>query len=279
MREKPIYDPNCKNIRELVYSAAKRYPENLAFKYKDSIKSPVKDVTFTQMIENLEALGTQLMIEGFSGGPIGIIGANSYPWYNCFLAAVCGGSIAVPMDAGFTAEELESSIMRSEIRILFYGDKHEKLVEEVKSRGNISTVEKFVRITGENNPYEEMIVAGKKAMEEGNLEYRNAVIDEKALAVLLFTSGTTSTSKAVMLSQYNIVSNCIDMYEYELFYSTDVNMAFLPFHHSFGLVGCMVFLCVGACSVFCDGLKYVSKNLQDYRVTVFVGVPLLVENM
>ena len=72
------------------------------------------------MIENLEALGTQLMIEGFSGGPIGIIGANSYPWYNCFLAAVCGGSIAVPMDAGFTAEELESSIMRSEIRILFY---------------------------------------------------------------------------------------------------------------------------------------------------------------
>ena len=82
-----------------------------------------------------------------------------------------------------------------------------------------------------------------------------------------------------MLSQYNIATNTIDMYEYEAFSYEDVNMAFLPAHHSFGLGAITVFFGIGACSVFCDGLKYISKNLQEYRVTVFVGVPLLVENM
>ncbi|MBQ8563063.1 MAG: AMP-binding protein, partial [Firmicutes bacterium] len=140
-------------------------------------------------------------------------------------------------------------------------------------------VEKFVPITGENSEFEALIEAGRQKMAAGDNRFKQAVIDEHALAVLLFTSGTTSTSKAVMLSQYNIATNTIDMYEYEAFSYEDVNMAFLPAHHSFGLGAITVFFGIGACSVFCDGLKYISKNLQEYRVTVFVGVPLLVENM
>ena len=148
----------------------------------------------------------------------------------------------------------------------------------MKARGQIQ-VEKFVKITGDNNEFDQMVEAGKQKLAEGDNRYKQVVIDEHKLAVLLFTSGTTSTSKAVMLSQYNIATNTIDMYEYEAFSYEDVNMAFLPAHHSFGLGAITVFFGIGACSVFCDGLKYISKNLQEYRVTVFVGVPLLVENM
>lgn len=97
--------------------------------------------------------------------------------------------------------------------------------------------------------------------------------------MILFTSGTTANSKAVMLSHDNILSNIRDMQAFERFYPWDVNMAFLPFHHSFGLVGALVFMASCACSVFCDGLRYVTKNLGEYGVTVFVGVPLIVENM
>lgn len=276
MRTKSPYDETCKNIRELVYSAAKRYPENPAFKVKKS--GVITTVTFQQMVQDLEALGTELKVKGFDGCPVGIIGENSYPWYSCFLAVVCGGNVAVPFDKGFTVEELESSIIRSGIRLLFYDDKMEKLVDQVRERGKIQ-VDILVRIAGEGNEYDEMVASGARRMAEGDLSYRDAVIDENALSVLLFTSGTTQQSKAVMLSQYNIVSNVIDMYNYEVFYSDDVNMAFLPFHHSFGLVGVMVFLCIGGCSVFCDGLRYVTKNLKEYGVTVFVGVPLIVENM
>lgn len=276
MKKKSQFDETCKDIRELVYAAAARCPANNAFKIK--VKGEIVPITFQRVIRDMEALGTELLAQGFGNSSMGIIGNNSYQWYNCFLSIVCGGNVAVPYDQGFTVEELESSIIRSSIRLLFFDDKHEALVEQVKARGNVQ-VEKYVKITGEDNEYEKMIASGERRVSGGDGSFKMAEVNENALAVLLFTSGTTSQSKAVMLSQYNIVSNVIDMYHYETFYDDDVNMAFLPFHHSFGLVGAMVFLGIGACSVFCDGLKYVAKNLQEYGVTVFVGVPLLVENM
>ncbi len=276
LKKSTAYDPNCRNIRDLVYNAADRYPDRPAFKVK--VNGEIVPITFREVIANTEALGTELMAQGYDQCSMGIIGDNSYPWYQCHLSIVCGGNVSVPMDKGFTAEELESAIIRSGIRVLFYGHKMEPLVEEVKARGQIQ-VEKFVKITGENNEFDQMVEAGKQKLAEGDNRYKQVVIDEHKLAVLLFTSGTTSTSKAVMLSQYNIATNTIDMYEYEAFSYEDVNMAFLPAHHSFGLGAITVFFGIGACSVFCDGLKYISKNLQEYRVTVFVGVPLLVENM
>ncbi len=276
LKKSTAYDPNCRNIRDLVYNAADRYPDRPAFKVK--VNGEIVPVTFKEVIQNTEALGTELMAQGFDQCSMGIIGDNSYPWYQCHLSIVCGGNVSVPMDKGFTAEELESAIIRSGIRVLFYGHKMESLVEEVKARGQIQ-VEKFVKITGEGNEFDKMVEAGKQKMEDGDNRYKQVVIDEHKLAVLLFTSGTTNTSKAVMLSQYNIATNTIDMYEYEAFSYEDVNMAFLPAHHSFGLGAITVFFGMGACSVFCDGLKYITKNLQEYGVTVFVGVPLLVENM
>ena len=116
-------------------------------------------------------------------------------------------------------------------------------------------------------------------MTAGDRTYLDRPVNRSDLAVFLFTSGTTSTSKVVMLSHDNIASNINDMLQMKIFYPTDVNMAFLPFHHSFGLVGCLVFLSSGSANVFCDGLKYVAKNLEEYGVTVFVGVPLIVENL
>lgn len=276
LKKSTIYDPNCRNIRDLVYNAADRYPDRPAFKVK--VNGEIVPITFAEVIANTEALGTEMMAQGYDKCSMGIIGDNSYPWYQCHLSIVCGGNVSVPFDKGFTAEELESSILRSGIRVLFYGHKMEKLIEEVKARGQIQ-VERFIKITGEGSEFEALIESGKKRIAEGDNRYKQATIDENKLAVLLFTSGTTSTSKAVMLSQYNIVSNTIDMYEYEAFSYEDVNMAFLPCHHSFGLGAVAVFLGIGGCSVFCDGLKYISKNLQEYGVTVFVGVPLLVENM
>ena len=270
LKKSTAYDPNCRNIRDLVYNAADRYPVRPAYKVK--VNGEIVPITFREVIANTEALGTELMAQGYDQCSMGIIGDQ------CHLSIVCGGNVSVPMDKGFTAEELESAIIRSRIRVLFYGHKMEPLVEEVKARGQIQ-VEKFVKITGDNNEFDQMVEAGKQKLAEGDNRYKQVVIDEHKLAVLLFTSGTTSTSKAVMLSQYNIATNTIDMYEYEAFSYEDVNMAFLPAHHSFGLGAITVFFGIGACSVFCDGLKYISKNLQEYRVTVFVGVPLLVENM
>ena len=80
-----------------------------------------------------------------------------------------------------------------------------------------------------------------------------------------------------MLSQKNIASNVYAMQLVENFLPTDVNLAFLPFHHIFGSTAMIVMLACGIATAFPDGLRYVQDNLKEYKVSVFVGVPLLVE--
>ena len=63
----------------------------------------------------------------------------------------------------------------------------------------------------------------------------------------------------------------------EKFLDTDVNLAFLPFHHIFGSTAMIVMLACGVATAFPDGLRYVAQNLKEYKVSVFIGVPLLVE--
>ena len=97
------------------------------------------------------------------------------------------------------------------------------------------------------------------------------------MSILLFTSGTTSQSKAVMLSQKNIASNIYAMQCVEDIRCTDTNIAFLPFHHIFGSTCITMMLASGVKTVFPDGLRYIKQNLNEYKVTLFVGVPVLVE--
>ena len=119
----------------------------------------------------------------------------------------------------------------------------------------------------------------KKKIEEGNTKYMNCKIDPDVMSILLFTSGTTSKSKAVMLNQRGIATNIYDMLLVESFYENDVNIAFLPFHHIFGSTGMLVMLASGLKTVFPDGLRYIKQNLLEYKVSVFVGVPILIDKM
>ena len=268
-----------RTIREMLQQVVEKLPGEKAFMVKKNGK--IRSVSFFELNSEVRSIGTALYEDGLGKERVAVIGDNSYPWFQAFLAIVCGGGVAVPLDKGFTATELQGCLERSKVKALFYDEKHEKLVREVTDEMNAVSESpiRLYKLTGEGEMLSSMIARGEKAIQEGSTEFRDAQISASDMAVILFTSGTTSMSKAVMLSHDNIMSNIIDMQNYEKFYVSDVNMAFLPLHHSFGLVGVLVFMASGACSVFCDGLKYITKNLAEYGVTVFVGVPLLVENM
>ena len=120
---------------------------------------------------------------------------------------------------------------------------------------------------------------GAKELANGDKSYIEAEINNKEMAAIIFTSGTTSMAKGVMLSHYNIASNIYCMQLVEKAYDTDVNMAFLPFHHTFGSTGLLFFLAHGATNVFCDGLRYIQDNMKEYHVSCFVCVPLLIESI
>lgn len=125
----------------------------------------------------------------------------------------------------------------------------------------------------------ELVQKGEELIENGDRRFIDAEIDLDSVASIVFTSGTTALSKAVMLTQKNIISNINDMNQVERMYETDTNIAFLPFHHTFGSTGILLFLSKGVRNVFCDGLRHVQENLKEYKVSVFVCVPLLLEAM
>lgn len=284
MAKKYKYQNPARTIKKMLELVTEKFPEGNAFKIK--VKGEIRPVTFTALTEVTHNLGTELFALGYEDKRIGIIGENSYPWFEVFMSVSCGGAVAVPFDKGFTSEELAMCIKRSGISAFFYDEKQEKVVlgavelyNQMEDKGEDIVLYKM---TGEGAVVDSMKAAGAQKVAEGSPYYTAYIgkeVKDDQMAVILFTSGTTSTSKAVVLTHNNIMSNIRDMHEFEDFYPDDVNFSFLPLHHSFGLVGVLVFMACGACTVFCDGLKYITKNLQEYGVTVFVGVPLLVESM
>lgn len=190
--------------------------------------------------------------------------------------------ITVPLDKGLKEEEIISCLIRSKANCIVFEKEYLDTIKKAKENKDIKIEEYICMDDIEEDGIKKLsdiLRKGKKLLDEGNKKYLETTIDEEKMATIIFTSGTTSMSKAVMLSHKNIASNINDMKFVEKVYDTDVNMAFLPFHHTFGSTGLLFFLANGATNVFCDGLRHIQSNLVEYKVSVFVCVPLLLESM
>lgn len=270
------------NIRELMYSTVEEFGDHVAFtvKHQDGKEKNYQDITYKQLLVDINKLGTGLYNLGFKGKRIAIIGKNRYEWALTHLANMLGGMISVPLDKDLQYDELENSLIRSKAECIVFD---EKLADKVTDIMNLkktsltkaicmSELDGFMSI-------EDVMQEGGKLLELGETSYLNPEIKSNEMNILLFTSGTTSKSKAVMLSQRNITSNIYALRKAEDIRDTDTNIAFLPFHHIFGSTCLIMMLASGARTVFPDGLRYIKQNLNEYKVTVFVGVPILIESI
>ncbi len=279
----PIYESReHRDFRELLNFAAFQYTTDDAFIIKtgkDADRRPIyRHVTYKDMQNEVNWFGTGMMEFGHLGKRIALIGKNSYEWYMSYYAVLCGLGITVPLDKGLPYEETETSLIKSRSEVLLFDKAHLDLVEELKKNGTTGVTDFYAleEIEGYTTVYD-IINKGKEAMEAGNEDFLSLPIDPDKMAVLLFTSGTTSKAKAVMLSEHNILANIYMLDRVEDVRHGDVNMAFLPYHHTFGSSGQTMMISQGVTTVFCDGLKYIQKNIVEYKVTVFVCVPLLIE--
>lgn len=281
MRSETFFEyPVFNNVKEVIYHSIEKYPNNIAFKLKEKDGDKVNyiDITYTDFINEVNNLGTGLYSIGLKGKRVAILSKNRYEWPLTYVALLLGGIIAVPLDKGLTDIEIENSIIRSKVDAIVYEDKYVEIIDKIKNSKKSNLKEFICMDKIENARYiRDIINIGKEKIEKGNKEYIDYKIEDKALATLVFTSGTTSNSKIVMLSQYNIARNISDMQLVEDFRSTDVNLAFLPFHHTFGSTGQLIMLSSGITTAFPDGLRYIAQNLKEYHVTFFVGVPILIE--
>ena len=126
----------------------------------------------------------------------------------------------------------------------------------------------------------ELIKTGTKLIEKGNKEFIDAKINPKEMSIMLFTSGTTSASKVVALSHKNICTNLMDIASALDVDSDDVFLSFLPLHHVFECtVGFLFSLYKGAKTVFCDGIRHIIENMNEYNISVMACVPAIYERI
>ena len=270
------------NLKEMIEYSAEKYENNVAFMVKNKQKNDtIEKITYKEFKKDIDSLGTKLINLGLKGKRVAIIANNCYEWAVSYLAVINGVGIIIPLDKGLPVEEIILSLERSKADAIIFDSKHIEEILKVKEKNkNIQT---YICIgKTENNDFlsfEKLINEGKQLISEGYNEYINAEISNETMSVILFTSGTTSKAKAVMLSHKNIAENIYSLNCREKIYETDVSLAFLPFHHTFGLTGLLFFLSNGTANAFCDGLRHIQKNLKEYNVSIFVGVPLLLEAM
>lgn len=268
------------NFRELVFYSINNYENNIAYKYKNKPSdTEIITKTYKEAGEDIKAFGTALLNR--DAKKVAVIGKNRYEWCITYLATTTSGLVIVPLDKLLPEIEIENLIKRSEVDIIVCDEKYLEKIKDLKNSNstNLKTIICMDKVTDKDIEYfYDVKNEGQKQIEMKDTKYDNISIDENKMAVLLFTSGTTSEPKGVMLSQKNICVNIEDMATYSKMYSTDTILSVLPLHHTFECTISFLYgFYSGVCIAFCDGLKYYAQNLKEYNVTIIVAVPALLE--
>ncbi len=281
---KRLYDyTKITDLKDMLNKTKKLYGEKIAYKIKIE-NGKYKTITHNEVKEMVDALGTALISLGLKGKRIAIIGENRYEWQIAYLAVVCGTGVVVPLDKSLPENELNDLIERSEVEAIFYTKKYDGILQKIK----YSTKNKLKHLIAMDLSLhtegiyleDELIENGKKLIQNGNKEFINSKINPNEMSIMLFTSGTTSKSKVVALSHKNICSNLMDIGSVLDVTSEDTLLSVLPIHHVFECtVGFLFSIYKGATTVFCDGLRYVVDNLNEYHVTVMACVPAIYERI
>ena len=284
-KERKVYEPEkVNNYRELLERVETRFGEKIAYKYKKNAKEKeVIEKTYSQYISDVKALGTSLLELGYEGKKIALIGNNSYKWCTTYMATATSNMVIVPIDKALPDNEIENLVIRSGAEVIFFDKKYNeimlKLKKEEKAKVNTLISMDDEKIEGIEK-YSELLKNGYTLLENGSKKYEKIEIDNDKMSILLFTSGTTSLPKGVMLSQKNICSNLSDFSSWVKIYPSDTLLSFLPIHHTFECTITFLYgMYSGATVAFCDGLKYIQKNMQEYKVSILVAVPLVLETM
>ena len=282
---KPIHEfMKFTDLRDMLEKSGELYGDKPAYVFKTEEEGKFRKITHKEVRDDIKALGTKLVNMGLKDKRVAVISENRYEWGIVYLAVVTGVGIIVPLDKSLPENEIESLIDRSGVEAIFYSEKYDDIMDKIKYKKN-TKVKYFISMDLEkekNDIYSEheLIKQGKELLEAGNREFLDAKIDAENMAIMLFTSGTTAMSKAVMLSHKNICANLMDITSVLRIYDTDRFLSFLPLHHTFECTtGFLYPLSRGSSIAFCEGIRHIADNLKEYKASVMVSVPILFEAM
>ncbi len=271
-----------KDIKDLINSSAEIYQDKAAYLVKNSMRE-YEEVSFNKTKQNMDELGTALINLGLKNEKIAVIGENRYEWAISYLAIICGTGIVVPLDRMLPEKEIESCLKRGEVTAVIYSGRVEDEIRNISEK--IDSIKYFIGMdlkeeVGKFKSLELLLKRGRTLLDEGNTDFTDAQINVNEVAEILFTSGTTSESKAVMLSHNNLVFNIMNQCSMLYIDDKDIFLSVLPIHHVYECVcGFLTPFYRGCTVAYCEGLKYIQKNMQEAKVTMMLGVPLIFETM
>lgn len=281
------YEPKTVgDLRELVKGSAQRYQDKTAFRFKDK-EGRIIGKTYKQFDRDIDCLGTALHHMGIGGARAAIIGENRYEWGVCYLSIVNGMGVAVPLDKHLPANEVENLVHRGQVEVIFYSPGYRQMMENLAAAN--SRIHSFICMEEDGVPavpdpkfftLPRLIRKGEELLQSGDRTFVDAPLDRERMSILLFTSGTTSLSKGVMLSHRNIAANVTAITTIIHVKPDDVHLSLLPLHHTFeNTIGLMFMVHCGICIAYSDGIKHLLQNLKEYGVTILVAVPAILEAM
>ncbi|PAB60545.1 AMP-dependent synthetase/ligase [Anaeromicrobium sediminis] len=277
----PLYKvDHISNLKELIENASLKYSNKTAFEYR--IKgNNTKKVTYNQLKEHINSLGTAFYSMGLKDSHIAVIGENSYEWIVTYFATVNGSNVIVPIDKDLSAQEIKNNLIDSNCRAIVYSHKYSKMIKEIEDQ--LPEIKYFIDMNGEedNNKflsYESLIEKGNQLISQGDDSFIKNEIDANKLAAIIYTSGTTGVSKGVMLSHENLAANTVGTLRHAKVH--EVSVLILPIHHTFGFTAGVLCMIHGGNKVCINkSLKSVSKDIKNFKPTDLILVPLFLEKM
>ena len=260
---RPVYD-----FRELVYKSEKDFATLPAFILRE------RTVTYTDFARDYRALCTKFFELGYEGKRIAISGANSYNWIICYLAAATVG-VAVPIDKELMHEDIEEFLRAADCVAVFADS---TILCKLETDIEKYTIAESKQVKLEYTRVSSLIEEGYASYLAGNKRIDSFEINREEMSILIFTSGTTGSSKGVMLSQRNICANINQTSQMVKIDPTLHSLSVLPLHHTYETtLGHLLLLSGGSCISYADGLRQVAKNISEYQPSVLIVVPLLLD--
>ena len=269
---------NYKTIKEIFINSRKQFAEDVFILEKFNSKEPFTEITFKEFTDDVIAFGTGITKKyKLKDERIVIIGENTYCWYVSYMAMLCGAGVAVPVDKELPPNEIENVIKRAKATAIIYSTKKKEVIKKIED--SLPEIKYFIqmnsddKLVGRTVGFNTILKQGKKMVGAGDNSFMKIEVNPEEFKVLIFTSGTTSNAKGVMINNRNLAQNINAVNPYVKIGENDRLFSVLPLHHTYeSTIGFLLPFSTGTSIAVCQGLKYIVPNLQETNPTAIIAV-------
>lgn len=284
--KKEFVATNYNSIKEIFEHSIKTYANKEFILEKFDPKGKYEEISYEQFGKDVIGFGTALnrVLKLENRPRIMILSETTYDWYVSYVTLLCGDAIAIPTDKELPENELENVVKRSKADAIIYSEKKADSVKKIMEK--FPQVKYFIKMYSEDGLQNKtvgmqyLINEGTKFVNSGDDYFAKVETDPDEFKVLLFTSGTTSNAKGVMLTSRNLAENINAATAYAKVYPEDRFFSVLPLHHTYeSTIGFLLPMAWGSSIAVCQGLKHIVPNMLETNPSVLISVPLLIENL